>query len=306
MAARDPAGRSRMAAAPFKQYRSPESSQEVVELLTRYGEAAVLLAGGTFLHGLAARGLMSKMEALISLQKAGLDYVKPQGGSLTIGAMATFRELLDASPVKGRPELGAIADALEYPPPQILNAATVGGSTASAYPLFDLPVALIALGGAVVAQGPGGRREIKLEQFFLDYFRHALGKGEFLAEVIVPKLPDRSASAFLKLETNANDLALLNVGVRVTIDEEGLCRGAVVAFGGGIGGVPVRAATCETYLEGSRLSAKLLDESAQAVTHDVHPISDHRASARYRATAAKVLARRALIRALARLGLEFG
>ena len=293
-----------MAFAEATEFLRPESGREVVELLTRYGNRALILGGGTFLHGLVARGLVSRVDALIDLQKVGLSYVKSEDGSLAIGATTTFTELGEADPVKSHPELGAVRDALQYPPAQIRNMATVGGCVASASPLFDLPVAFLALDGAVKALGPRGPRVIELHKFFLDYFEHALEKNEFLTEVQLPKLPSRSASAFLKLETNANDLALLNVGVRITLDQSGVCREARVVAGGGVGKVPVRAVSCENVLKGQRPSRRLLNESAQGVSRDLHPVSDHRASAQYRTAVAKVFVRRALNQAIARLGME--
>lgn len=295
-----------MAIAGIKDFCRPGNAQDVVQLLARHGDRAVLLAGGTFLHGLFARGLASRAEVLLDLQGAGLSYLKATNGTLALGAMTTFRELAEAYEVCKMPELSAIRDALEYPPAQIRNMATVGGCVATASPLFDLPVALMALDGSVKALGPRGAREIGLHKFFVDYFEHALEKGEFLTDVLLPKLPPRSASAFLKLETNANDLALLNVAARVTLDESGICQDARVVIGGGVGKVPVRMVSCENVMKGQRPSQKLLEEASQTVSRDLRPVSDHRASAQYRSAVAKVYARRTLKRALGRLGVEVG
>jgi len=142
------------------------------------------------------------------------------------GATTTLAELVASKRVQHRPELGAVLDALCYPTAQIRNMATVAGCVASATPLFDLPVALMALDGVVRGAGPKGSREIGLDKFYLDYFKHVLERTELITEVLVPRQPSRSASAFLKLETNANDLALLNVAVRIILDEKGTCRDA--------------------------------------------------------------------------------
>jgi CO/xanthine dehydrogenase FAD-binding subunit len=287
-----------------KEFLQPGSHQEVVELLVKYGERALVVGGGTFLHGLVARGVFRQMDVLIDLQKAGLSYVKHERDALVIGATTTFTELAASERVQSKPQLGALLDALQYPPAQIRNMATVGGCVASATPLFDLPVALMALDSSVRAVGPKAAREIGLHKFYLDYFEHVLERTELLTEILVPEQPSRSASAFLKLETNANDLALLNVAVRVTLDEKGSCRDARVVVGGGIGKVPVRAVSCEDVLKGQHLTLALLKESGNVVSFDIHPISDHRTSAKYRSTVAKVFVRRALLRALDRLGMH--
>jgi carbon-monoxide dehydrogenase medium subunit len=291
-----------MAFAGVKEFLQPGSGREAVDLLAERGDRAVVLGGGTFLHGLAARGLLGQVDTFIDLQKAGLSLVKSERSRLAIGATTTFAELAEAEPVRSRLELGAVRDALQYPPPQIRNMATVGGCVASATPLFDLPVAFMALDGSVQALGPRATREIGLHKFYLDYFEHVLERTELLTEVLLPRLPSGSASAFLKLETNANDLALLNVAVRVTLGESGTCCDVRVVVGGGVGKVPVRAVSCEDVLKGQRPTPALLQESGDVVSFDVHPVDDHRTSAKYRTAVAKVYVRRALQRALARLG----
>jgi CO/xanthine dehydrogenase FAD-binding subunit len=293
-----------MALAAVKEYLQPGSAQEAVKLLSEYQDRAVVLGGGTFIHGLAARGVLSKTDAFIDLQKAGLSFVKTQPDGLAVGATTTFAELVDSEPVRTSPALGAVLDALRYPPAQIRNMATVGGCIASATPLFDLPIAAMALDCRVRAVGPKGSREIGLHTFYLDYFEHVLERTELLTEILVPKLPSKSASAFLKLETNANDLALLNVGVRVTLDDKGNCGDVRVVVGGGIGKVPVRAVSCEDVLKGRKPTFALVQESGNVVALDIHPVSDHRTSAKYRSTVAKVFVRRALLRALERLGVS--
>jgi CO/xanthine dehydrogenase FAD-binding subunit len=293
-----------MALAAVKEYFQPGSAAEAVKLLSEYHERAIVLGGGTFIHGLAARGVLPSVDAFIDLQNAGLSFVKQQPDGLSVGATTTFAELLASEPVRINPAYGAVADALAYPPPQIRNLATVGGCIASATPLFDLPIAAMALDCRVRAVGPKGARDIGLHTFYLDYFEHVLERTELLTDILIPKLPSKSASAFLKLETNANDLALLNVGVRVTLDDKGNCNDVRVAVGGGIGKVPVRAVSCEDVLKGRKPTFALVQESGNVVALDIRPVSDHRTSAKYRATVAKVFVRRALLRAFERLGVS--
>ena len=116
-----------------------------------------------------------------------------------------------------------------------------------------------------------------------------------------PRLPARSSSAFIKLETNANDLAIVNVAVRVTLDESGSCQEARVVVGGGVAETPVRALASENLLQGERISDELLQRAGVAAQADLQPMSDHRASAAYRSAMAKTLTERALQRAVARL-----
>ena len=290
-----------MSLTSVKEYFTPDGNEEVLELLKTYGDSALIVAGGSFVHGLDARNLLTGIEVLIDIQNLGLNQVTSDSAGLSIGAMVTFVELQQIKEVQNAAALGAVRDALNYPPVQIRNVATVGGNIAAACPYFDLPTAFMALGGVVSAQGPDGSREIGLEDFFAGLFENSLETSEFVTGLNLPLLPARSSSAFLKLETNANDLAIINVAVRVTLDKTGLCQEARVVVGGGVGETPVRVAAAEALLQAEKLSDDLLQRAGEAVQSELQPMSDHRASAAYRSAVAKTLTQRALQQAVARL-----
>lgn len=290
-----------MSLTSVKEYFTPDSNEEVLGLLKKYGDGALIVAGASFVHGLDARKLLIGIEALIDIQNLGLDQVTADSAGLSVGAMVTFTELQQIKEIQNSAALGAVRDALNYPPLQIRNVATVGGNIAAACPYFDLPTAFMALGAVVTAQGPGGSREIGLEDFFAGLFQNTLEASEFVTGLFLPLLPARSSSAFLKLETNANDLAIINVAVRVTLDKSGLCQEARVVVGGGVGETPVRVVAAEALLQAEKLSDDLLQRAGEAVQSDLQPMSDHRASAAYRSAVAKTLTERALQQAVARL-----
>jgi carbon-monoxide dehydrogenase medium subunit len=215
--------------------------------------------------------------------------------------MVTFAQLQQVEEIQSSAAFGAVRDALKYPPAQIRNVATVGGNIASACPYFDLPTAIMSLGGVVQAQGPEGTREIGLQAFFAGLFQNTLEPNEFVTAIVFPPLPARSASAFIKLETNANDLAIVNVAARITLDESGTCQEASVVVGGGVAETPIRATAADDLLQGEKMSDDLFKQAGIAAQSDLQPMSDHRASAAYRSAMAKTLTERALQRAVARL-----
>ena len=282
-------------------YCLPEDGDEVVALLEKHGDGALVLAGGTFIHGLDTRGLLSGVSAVVDIQKVDLGGVESDGDGLRIGATTRCRTLAADSAVREDPALGAVRDALAHLPMQVANAATVGGAVATACPFFDLPVAFMALGADVAARGKAGTRRIPLAELFTGLFENALEEGEFLTELRLPKAPAGSGSAFAKLAGNANDLAIVNAGVQLAVDGSGTCTHARVVIGGGVGATPVRSASAEQVLVGARLDDGVLHAAGEASTKDVEPFSDHRASGGYRRTIAGVLVRRALERATTRL-----
>lgn len=289
-----------MALHKLKDFHTPASLEEALALIGKDADALVL-AGGTFLHGLEARGLLSDIEALVDIRRAGLCAVNTAGAELEIGATATFASLLEIEEIRSAPWAAALPDALACPPVQIRNTATIGGCVAASCPFFDVPSALIALDAVAVARGQGGERRIDLPGLFDGLFANTLQSGELITRVDIPRCWGNTASAFVKLESNANDLAIVNAAVRVAVDAGGACIEARVVLGGGVAESALRIPSAERILLGSKLDAATLRAAGEAVVDEIAPMSDHRASAEYRSAVAPVMARRALERAVARL-----
>lgn len=285
-------------------YHLPGTAEEAIALLERYGDGAMLVAGGSFVHGLEVRGLLESVTALIDIQRLDLRTIHHDAAQVRLGATATFADLEAAPFVREDAAFGAVRDALTYPPPQIRNVGTVGGCIAAAAPLYDLPAALLALDAVVCTRSARGTRELPLGGVFRGLFENALDPGELITAVAVPTPAGRTGSAFLKLETNANDLAILSVAARLSVDDDGVCRTARVVLGGGVGEVYARGSGAEAALVGRRPDAAVFAAAADAVAGDFEPVSDHRGSADYRRYMAGIFLRRALATAAERLGLE--
>ena len=294
-----------MALPELKEFCLPESGGEVTSLLDKYGDSALFVAGGTFIHGLEARGFLSGVEALIDLRKLGLDAIGPEKGGTRVGATVKFAALKQLPDI-ATPAYGALRDALSYPPVQIMNLATVGGSIAAACPFFDIPAAFQVLDGSVTVAGASGERTLDLAEVYAGIFENTLADDEYITSLLLPKQASGSSSAYLKLETNANDLALVGVGVRITVGggllgKKDKISNARVVLGGGLNGTFVRSAAAEAILNGERASDELFEQAAQAISADIDPISDHRCSAEYRAAIGKLYVRRTLQTAMQRL-----
>ncbi|MFZ1624490.1 MAG: FAD binding domain-containing protein [Gammaproteobacteria bacterium] len=287
----------------LEDYYLPASLQEASTLLQRYGAGAMVVAGGTFVHGLEVRGLLSETVALVDISRLELRGISASGnGGISLKALTTLAEVGKAALISKNPAFGCIGDALRYPPRQILNVGTVGGCVAAAAPLYDLPAAFLALDGQVHASLAGTQRVIPLNDFFVGLFESALQRGEIITAIEIPAPAARTASAFLKLETNANDLSILNVAVRLTRDQAGKCTDCRIILGGGVGETYVRASSAEAALRGQAAGEASFAAAAAAVVADFEAVEDHRASAAYRRHIAQVYVRRTLATALSRLG----
>ena len=256
------------------------------------------------IHGLVSRGLLGSIEILVDIQKLGLRYIRRDGKSSRIGAMTTFDDILNNRSISADKSCGALIDAINLPPVQIRNMATVGGSICSSVPLFDVPIAFVTLDASARANSQRGTRVVPLSKLFTSYFETSLKAGELVTEVLLPKLPSKTASSLLKLDTNANDLAILNVGTRITLDKKSRCVESRIVVGGGVGPVPIRSPSAENKLQGKVLDEGVLTDAAEATLQDVDPISDFRGSAEYRRAMCKVMTKRALKKALRRLSGE--
>ncbi|MCX7180601.1 MAG: FAD binding domain-containing protein, partial [Proteobacteria bacterium] len=246
-----------MALVKLKEFCIPTSIDAVAACIAKYGDNALVLGGGSFIHGLEARGLLSEVEALIDIRKLGLAGLAITGEGVRIGAMTTFAALEKIPDLGTATWLGALKDALCYPPLQIKNVATVGGCIAASCPFFDIPTALLALDARLTVSGAGAKREIGLADLFAGLFENSLEPGELITEVKLSKPSGRAASAFIKLEGTANDLAIINVAVRIVVDTGGVCQEARIALGGGIGDNVVRSVSAEKLLQGQRLTEDL-------------------------------------------------
>jgi CO/xanthine dehydrogenase FAD-binding subunit len=293
-----------MALPELKEFCLPESGSEVVSTLDKYGDGSLFVAGGTFIHGLEARGFLSGVEALIDLSQLGLDTIQAEKHGIRVGATVKFAAL-EQIPGLDTPAFGALRDALSYPPLQIKNQATVGGSIAASCPFFDVPAAFQVLDGSVTTAGRNGSRDLPLEAVYSSLFENSLAADEYIASLFIPEQHSRSSSAYLKLETNANDLALVGVAVRITVGKalgrKDKIRDARVVLGGGLGQTFIRSAAAESVLNGETVSDELFEKAADAIAADIDPISDQRCSAEYRAAIGRVYVRRALHQATQRL-----
>lgn len=278
----------------------PSNIEDVPRLLKEHGDSAMIMGGGTFIHGLVARGLVTDVQKLIDLSGLNLNQLELSRKSLRVGASVTYAELERSQEANANENLAALIDAIVYPPQQIKNAATIGGCIAGACPYLDLPIVMLALDGSVHVTGTNGERIISLEDLFVSLFQTSLDDDEFITEFTIP-LPSKStASSFEKLETTSNDLSIVSVGLRVS---SGWLKAppSRIFIGGGIGEVPFRCTKAEEIINASKLEDADIDKAAQAAADEIQPFGDHRASTEYRKKMTGVLVARNLRQARSRL-----
>lgn len=273
-------------------YLAPRSLQEALDLLTRHGEEAKVLAGGHSLIPAMKLRLASPRYLIDIAQVPDLRGIRNDGENLVIGPLTVHADIGSSDLVRQRaPGLADAASVIGDV--QVRNRGTIGGSVAHADPAADFPVILTALNASFVLHSPAGRRTVAADDFFIDFFTTALAPNELLTEIRVPLPSPGAGTAYAKLGHPASGYVVVSAGVLVTRQPSGLCASARVAIGG-LGSGPVRASVTEARLRGQPLTPETIAAAATTAAEGADPIGDEYATAEYRRHVAAVYARRAI------------
>ncbi|MEV7555614.1 xanthine dehydrogenase family protein subunit M [Amycolatopsis sp. NPDC089917] len=278
-----------MKAAPFEYLRAT-SLDEAIEALST-PEARVLAGGQSLVPLLNQR--LARPSLVVDINRvAGLSFLREENGRLEIGALTRHRVVETSGVVRSGVPL--LAEALGFVGhAAIRNRGTIGGSLAHADPAAELPAVMVALDADFTLRGPGGERVVAAREFFLGPHRTALGPGELLTRISVPR--QEGGWAVEELSRRSRDLALVAVFATVT-SSGGACETARIAVAGA-GPTPIRATAAEESLAGGPLTDDAIALAADLVAAATDPPDDLHAPAGYRREMAAVLTRRALLRA---------
>ena len=275
-------------------YERPESVAQATALLAAAPGRARVLAGGTDLL-VALRAGGARPELVVDVKRIpGIgDIAWTDGGDLVLGACALVEEI--AADARVRAVFPALAEgAGAIGSLQIRWRATVGGNLANASPCMDTAPPLLVLDARVRVAGTGGERELPLAEFFRGVRQTALGPGEMLVAVVVPRPAAGLRSAFAKIKRVAgHDLALVNAAAAYDPGARTL-RVAV----GSCGTTPLLAPALEA-IEATADPAAVGARLAELALARVCPIDDVRASAEYRRDMTARLCHRLAARLLA-------
>src|ERR1700690_676302 len=200
-------------------YEAPRSLDEAIALLTGGAGEAKVLAGGQSLVPMMKLRFASPALLVDINSLPGLAYHRADpDGSLRIGALCRHADLERSDLLKGtQPTMAAAAPLVADP--LVRNRGTLVGWLCHADPQGDLASVMLALGGSVIAQGPGGRRAIPLAEFVTGPFETVLEHDEIAVEAVVPAARGVRSGGSLKLERRVGDFA--TVGVAVAIETSG-------------------------------------------------------------------------------------
>ncbi len=267
---------------PFR-YVRPDSLEEALAVLAAHGDEAKVLAGGCSLVPMLNMRL-ARPEVLVDVNRIdGLADIRAGNGIVTTGAMLRQSALERSPPLRGALPLAA-ACAPHIGHFVTRNRGTVGGSVAHADARGELPLALLTLGGSVLARSQRGRRSIAAEDLFLYHFTSALEPDELLTEVRWPAAGPGWGYGFAEMAQRHGDYALAMAACALRRH-----NGVVAELRLGLGAVadrPLLAREAADALVGENLDAAgdggSVAEAGRLAAAEADPFDDLHASASYR------------------------
>jgi xanthine dehydrogenase small subunit len=247
---------------------------------------ALLVGGGTDVGLWVTKGLRSLPRLCFVAGVPGLSEVLLSDAAIRIGAGVTLSELGELMS-DHHPDFAELIR--RFGSVQVRNAATLGGNIANGSPIGDAAPALIALGARLHLRLGQRRRQMALEDFFLDYGRQDRAPGEFVEAVSIPIQADH-LKCYKVSKRFDQDISALCGAFSITV-AEGRVTAARIAFGG-MAATPRRARAVEQALLGQAWDEAAIRSARARFAEDFQPIDDMRASAEYRlAAAANLLTR---------------
>lgn len=271
-------------------YEVAESAEHAVSLLGSREDAKLLAGGHSLIPLLRLR--FARPSLLVDIGRIpALSYVRDAGEWLAIGALTRYKALQDDPLIQEHCPIvshtaGLVGD------PQVRHRGTIGGSLAHSDPASDFPAVILALGAELTIVGPDGERTVPASEFFRGVFDSAIGPGELLTEIRVPKLGSWTGWSYLKFTRRAQDWATVGVAALVRRDN-GSVGDARIALTN-MGATPLRAEAAERGLLAGE------PDPAEQMAEGTDPPTDTGATAEFRAHLARVIGRRAIEEALSR------
>ena len=262
-------------------YFAPATVDELAECYLQNPDAQIL-AGGTDV-GLWVTKQLRELPAVIYLGDVdGLKHIEIADERIDIGAAVTLEDGF-AVLVEHYPDFGEMFRRFASVP--VRNAGTLVGNVANGSPIGDSMPALIAAGASVNLRRGNERRELAMEDLYLDYMKNAMRDGEFIESISVP-LPqaDTHLRCYKLAKRFDQDISAVCAAFALRLDGERVADIRIAM--GGMAAIPKRATATEDYLRGEGWDQPTVLTAMQKLGDDFTPLTDMRASAAYRARAA--------------------
>lgn len=261
------------------------------EVLTALEAGARPIAGGTDLVVGSRQGKVELPEQLVAIDRLReLQMIDVAPDHTVIGSGVTHATLMTDDVIVG--QFTAIADAAALVgSPSTRNVGTIGGNVMNGSPAMDTGAPLVVLGAQARLTTSSGSRDVSLDELWTGPGQTSAAENELCTALIVPNRPATSGSAYVRLEyRRAMEIAI--VGAAAAVELHGNTISSLRVALTAVAPTIIELSGTDRFI-GEEIDSELLDAVQDAAAEQALPISDLRASDRYRRHTIGVMARRA-------------
>jgi carbon-monoxide dehydrogenase medium subunit len=278
----------------WQNYIMAGSLNEAIDALSKHGESARIIAGGTDLILEIERGVRPGVETIIDISKVpGLDEIHEDAdGVIHLGPLVTHNHVVASALVREK-AFALLQSCWEVGSPQIRNRGTVAGNLVTASPANDTISPLMALDASLTLRSKSGERTVKLADFYTGVRKTVLAPDEVITDIAFKAPESNQPSFFIKTALRrAQAISVINISVLLTMDGVQIADAQITL--GAAAPTIIHAVEAEAFLKGKTLSEDVVEEAGTLTARAAQPISDIRGSAEYRDYMIGVIAKRAL------------
>ncbi len=263
------------------EYHRPKTLEHALELLADRKSKRIPLAGGTDLVGALETRQRRDVDGVVDLAGLDLSFIQRLDSSLHVGSMTTLSELAE-HPVCNDLAGGILPVTARFEgPPNLRNAATIGGLVALAEPDSELFAALLALNASVVTVDVDGMEShTQLDDFAGSSPRPSHGRT-LITKIRLPLC--HAAAGHARIARTPMDRCIV---------------AAVVVVAGEGESSRQKSASTDDNIDSARSALCGLGPRPQLADRPLVPRGDFKGSAEYRLAMAEVVGKRALAAAM--------
>lgn len=289
----------------IEKYYQASDIDDAVRALEADPEAVVISGGSDVLikirEGKLAGCSLVSIHGIKELEGVRLE----EDGTIVIGPATTFSHVTNNKIIqKYIPILGDAVD--QAGGPQLRNIGTVGGNVCNGVTSADSASSFCVLDAVLVLQGPKGRREVPITEWYTGPGRTVRNHDELLVEIRIPKKSYEGwYGHYIKYgKRNAMEIATLGCAVLVKLSEDKKrIDGLHIAYGVAAP-TPIRCFNTEEKAKGMAIDEALYETVGKGVLEEVNPRTSWRASKEFRLQLVEELVKRALKQAVINAGGE--
>ena len=272
-------------------YHSPENFEDACAIAGSATGTTRFLAGGTDVLVQLRADIVTPDDLIDMKNIDGVSDIICTDEGWTIGIAVSGAEMSEHPDLHN--EWPGVVEAMDLiGSTQIQGRATLVGNLCNASPAADSVPAMIAAGVSVSVAGPGGTRQVAVQDIPTAPGRTSLAKDEVVSAVHLPRQVANGGDAYLRfIPRTEMDIAVVGCGVNLQVDGETITAARV-----SLGAVAPTALLVEEAAQaiiGTTLDEAAMDKLAAAASAACNPIDDKRGTVKFRTHVAGVLARRA-------------